>query len=315
MNGAQSDHGGSSLDEHQLELRLAHLEDRLRDTQTLVQRVYEQLTPPRRDDIDALRQGLRHDRGWTGDPLVSVVIPVFNDMEGLQERSLPSVLAQTYSNWECIVVGDGTEDSSAQVVEELADSRMRYFGLDRNGPYPSTGKDRWYVAGMNARNTGTQLARGDWIAPLDSDDTFEPNHIEVLLRHAQGVGAVVAYGKVLVRSSDDPDGYLGSFPPDRGQFSWLGALMHGSLALFLRDPNCRFGDEPGDWNMARRLLDAGVRFSFLDQTVSVYHYAPKHRGRNVEDEMITELREWASSLEEARDYWRMRARDRGDPDA
>lgn len=92
-------------------------------------------------------------------PLVSVIIPTYNRADFI-EKAIQSVLNQTYSNFEIIVIDDGSTDNSAQIIKKLAekDHRIRYYKLEVN-------------SGVSiARNKGLSLARGKYIAFLDSDD-------------------------------------------------------------------------------------------------------------------------------------------------
>ncbi len=99
-------------------------------------------------------------------PLVSVVIPVFNK-ERYLARAIQSVLDQTYSNLELIIVDDGSTDGSLAVIDGFADERIRV--LTRSPPGPG---------GYAARNMGIRKARGDWVALLDADDSWFCCHLE-----------------------------------------------------------------------------------------------------------------------------------------
>lgn len=77
-----------------------------------------------------------------GDPLVSVIIPTFNKAELLVERSIPSVLAQTYKRIEVVVVGDHCEDDTAERVAALNDDRVTFVNLPERGRYPATAVER-----------------------------------------------------------------------------------------------------------------------------------------------------------------------------
>ena len=99
-------------------------------------------------------------------PLVSVVIPAFN-AERHFPQAIESVLAQTYRNIEVIIVGDGSTDETPQLARAYArrDSRIRVFRQDN--------------AGVGAaRNRGMAEARGEFIAPLDADDFWNPEKLE-----------------------------------------------------------------------------------------------------------------------------------------
>jgi teichuronic acid biosynthesis glycosyltransferase TuaG len=100
------------------------------------------------------------------EPVVSVVIPFFNRTE-LMIRAVRSVLAQTYSNFEILAVNDGSTDSDATLVEFFAvDRRIVYIKLDSN------------IGRADARNAGIRSAKGQYIAFLDSDDTWEPEKLD-----------------------------------------------------------------------------------------------------------------------------------------
>lgn len=90
--------------------------------------------------------------------LISIIIPCFNQSAFLGE-TLQSVLIQTYSNWECLIIDDGSTDNSAEVAKKWVgnDQRFKYFFKNNSGV-------------SAARNFGLKNAKGDYIQFLDSDD-------------------------------------------------------------------------------------------------------------------------------------------------
>ncbi|MDP2842393.1 MAG: glycosyltransferase family A protein, partial [Acetobacterium sp.] len=90
-------------------------------------------------------------------PLVSVVIPTYNHAGFLRE-ALESLVAQTFSDWEALVVNNYSEDDTLDVVEAFNDPRIRVENFRNNG-----------VIGAS-RNRGIRLSKGKYIAFLDSDD-------------------------------------------------------------------------------------------------------------------------------------------------
>ncbi|WP_445244717.1 glycosyltransferase [Microcoleus sp. OTE_8_concoct_300] len=99
----------------------------------------------------------------TQTPLVSVIIPVYNGSRYIVQ-AVESALGQTFTNWEIIVVDDGSTDSTHQVLQPYLD-RIRYIYQENQGP-------------AIARNRACQLAKGEFLAFLDADDYFLPSKLE-----------------------------------------------------------------------------------------------------------------------------------------
>ncbi|HEU4496691.1 MAG TPA: glycosyltransferase [Flavobacterium sp.] len=97
-------------------------------------------------------------------PLFSVVIPLFNK-ENFIEDTLKSVLSQTFTDFEIIIINDGSTDKSGEKVLAFADSRIRYFSIKNQGV-------------SAARNFGIARASGKFIAFLDADDYWYPHFLE-----------------------------------------------------------------------------------------------------------------------------------------
>lgn len=109
---------------------------------------------------------------------VSVIIPLFNKAPYIQ-RTLDSVTAQTYADFELIVVDDGSTDEGPRIVEACDDSRIRLVRQENAGPGA-------------ARNRGIANARGEFIAFLDADDEWFPGYLEESLRLLDKYGPSVA---------------------------------------------------------------------------------------------------------------------------
>ena len=102
------------------------------------------------------------------EPLVSIVIPLYNKDEWIFQ-TLDSVYKQTYRNWECIVINDGSTDQSLKQVENFI---SRYPGNWQNVTIANSGQ-------TVARNLGIQIAKGGLIAFLDADDSWHPKKLEL----------------------------------------------------------------------------------------------------------------------------------------
>ncbi|MBQ7902043.1 MAG: glycosyltransferase family 2 protein [Clostridia bacterium] len=99
--------------------------------------------------------------------MFSIIIPVYNG-EKFIDNAIKSVLAQTYEDWELVVVDDGSKDNTAQVLEAYADNEKIHIFHQQNGGVSA------------ARNKGMQEAVGSHFAFLDADDLWLENHLEVM---------------------------------------------------------------------------------------------------------------------------------------
>lgn len=113
--------------------------------------------------------------------MISVIVPVYNSSPYLQS-CLSSILAQTYQDLEIICVNDGSTDNSLQFLIEAAqqDTRIKILSQENSGV-------------SVARNAGLNMARGDYISFVDSDDELEPDMYEILLNLAEKYQADVAH--------------------------------------------------------------------------------------------------------------------------
>jgi len=129
-------------------------------------------------------------------PLVTVIIPSFNRPNMLKE-ALMSVLSQSYQNYEIIVINDGGIDVKDIIASIDTDRNIIYLQHEENRGLPA------------ARNTGIRAAGGKYIAYLDDDDIYYPNHLETLVKHLEGNDFKVAYtDSYYVTQSFITDGYV-----------------------------------------------------------------------------------------------------------
>ncbi|MFA7059646.1 MAG: glycosyltransferase family 2 protein [Pedobacter sp.] len=98
-------------------------------------------------------------------PKVSIVMPVYNALPYLDE-AIRSIYAQTYENWELIIVDDASTDGSWEFVSRICDFRVRVFRNDRN------------MRGAYTTNKAIEMASGEYIAKMDADDVSFPDRLE-----------------------------------------------------------------------------------------------------------------------------------------
>ena len=101
--------------------------------------------------------------------LISIVMPSYNTDKYI-ENSINSVINQTYTNWELIIVDDCSSDNTDEIIRGFDDIRIRYVKNDRNS------------GAAISRNRALRLAQGRWIAFLDSDDLWRPEKLEKQLQ-------------------------------------------------------------------------------------------------------------------------------------
>ena len=128
--------------------------------------------------------------------LVSIITPTYNCADFIA-RTLDSVLAQTYQNWEMIIVDDRSQDNTKEIVDSymMRDSRIRYHLLEVNS------------GAAVARTTAMKLAKGTYMAFLDSDDIWLPDKLERQITWMEQTGH--AFSCTAYEQIDEEDNALG----------------------------------------------------------------------------------------------------------
>lgn len=202
-------------------------------------------------------------------PLVSAYVPTYNRAELLVERALSSMLAQTYENIEIVVIGDCCTDDTAERVAALNDRRVRFHNIPkRTRRYPESAENHWLAGPVVAANTALRMLSGKWIARNDDDDIWTPDHVEVLLRHAQrrdlefvsGAYECERDGRRHVCSPAD------EVPPIGGTQTWL---YRSYLKFFRYNIDCwrKSWNRVNDTDIQDRFHKAGVRMGYVDRVV------------------------------------------------
>ncbi len=200
--------------------------------------------------------------------LISIIVPVYNS-EKYINRCINSIKSQSYADWECILVDDGSTDKSLSKLHQFAisDKRFKVFHQDNAG------------AGA-ARNFGIEKASGQYIVFIDSDDMIKPNYLECLSLHTEDVvfidvDAVSENGKVLKKE------YISSFKDQSiddiiryqmtGTMPWGGVRKAVKLSL-LNDNNIRYSDfrigEEAIYSF--QLLTCAESVGFIDKPMYTY---------------------------------------------
>ena len=167
-------------------------------------------------------------------PLISVIIPVYNYERYLGE-AIESVLNQTYQHLEVIVVDDGSTDQSAEVAESFAGSGVRYCPQAHAGIGP-------------ARNKGVELAQGEFLAFLDSDDRWPLEKLERQLRAFETDPALeMVFGQALqLQNGPEWEAAVSDYQVAVG--GMVPGMVPGTM-LIKRDAFLRVGQFQGGWKV------------------------------------------------------------------
>lgn len=204
--------------------------------------------------------------------LVSVIIPTYNRAD-LIGRAIASVIAQIHQNLEIIVVDDASTENIDQAIAHIDDPRLQYIRHPTN------------LGGSAARNTGIKAAQGEFVAFLDSDDTWLPDKLQLQLAEISKVNIsdnLVCYSQF---QSSPKVFYAPSVFPTRGKqpqetvadYLWAsqGEMLTSSL-LMHRSLAQRTLFQPGlikhqDLDFVIRLEQQGAVFVFVPQVLTIWH--------------------------------------------
>lgn len=204
-------------------------------------------------------------------PLISVIVPCYNQAQYLDE-CLQSVLDQTYKNWECIIVNDGSPDNTEDVALDWIkkDSRFKYIKKENGGL-------------SSARNAGIEIANGEWILPLDCDDKIGNRYLDLAEKEFDN-GYTIIYAKAFY--FNDNNKYTRW---DLKEFKFENFLIfnHIYCSSFFKksdwikvggyDKNFIYGRE--DWDFWTSILDRNSKVKLLNY--DGFFYRVKENSMNV----------------------------------
>ena len=194
---------------------------------------------------------------------VSVIIPCYNQSKFVQE-AIESVIKQTYSNIEIVCINDGSTDNSSQVIQKLVQKYRQIVFFDE--------KDNCGV--IYARNTAINAATGEYILPLDADDTIEPEYIEEavkVLDNSPDTGIV--YSKARLFGTQNKEWKL----PDYSKSNILYANCIFVSAMFRKSDFISIGgykeymkDGYEDWDLWLSFIEKGFNVHRIDKILFNY---------------------------------------------
>jgi glycosyltransferase involved in cell wall biosynthesis len=141
-------------------------------------------------------------------PLVSIITPTYNH-EKFIAQCVESVLAQSYPDWEQIVIDDGSDDQTGEIVSQYTDRRIKYIRQKNKGI--------WRL--VETYNEALRLSKGDYIAILEGDDFWPPDKLEIQMKSSKCTDAVLSWGRA--RVVDSHGDLLAILPKDVKSFLGL----------------------------------------------------------------------------------------------
>ncbi len=208
--------------------------------------------------------------------LISIIVPAYNQAEFLPE-ALESVLAQTHTRWECFIINDGSTDTTEKIAHGYVrkDARFKYVKKENGGL-------------SSARNTGLDLANGDWIQFLDSDDYMEPQKIELSLNCISinpSASLIVTDFKMFVNDIQQATPAFCELSAERLSFErilfgWGGDFtipIHCGLFEKKLFQTVRFNEHLKaieDWIMWLDVFQAGANAGYLKEPLAYYRNNP-----------------------------------------
>ena len=201
-------------------------------------------------------------------------MPSYNHGHLIKE-GVKSVISQTYSNWELIIIDNNSDDETDEVLGLFSDERIRVKKINNNG-----------IIGVS-RNIGIEMATGDWIAFLDSDDIWYRSRLQKVVEEIATHGEVdlistdeIIVNKLngkrrLVRYGSYSEDYYKNFLLKGNSLSPSATMVK---AIFIQNNNIGFSENPGyvtaeDYDFWLKILYAGAKLIYINQALgeSIVH--------------------------------------------
>lgn len=207
-------------------------------------------------------------------PLISVIIPTYNRMDSIA-KAIDSVLKQSFSDWELIIVDDGSKDETSEIIKPfLLNSKIQFVDKENQGV-------------SSARNTGVKLSKGDWLVFLDSDDFLFPDALETFLVEIKSDISL----KALKSGFNLTGGEIEKIDlPEKGKFH---SFIPGSFILRKElfeavggyDENLKFSENT---ELFHRIKLRGEEIGIIQKPTVVYHNHSDGESKNLKN-MIDSL--------------------------
>jgi cellulose synthase/poly-beta-1,6-N-acetylglucosamine synthase-like glycosyltransferase len=230
---------------------------------------------------------VERDTKLSSEPKITILTPTLFNRNDLLEKTIESVLNQSYQNWEMLIIGDGCEPNpsykfaSEKLAQELVkeDCRIVFTRTNHRGVYPLKGLDRWNIAGKDPLNFGLALANSPIVCRIDDDDVWHTNHLETIVSKYH---EIKGDGVIFTQPQYD-DGELvfegeysfNMLPQTNVTFTCTVAYCGKAIELLRYDHQCKI---PGDWHTMKRMFEANIPFYKINKVTSSHRREAHSRG-------------------------------------
>lgn len=206
-------------------------------------------------------------------PKVSIVIPTFNRAD-LIDRTIESVLNQTYENFEVLIVDDASTDNTYEVISSISDERIRYIQLEKN------------TKGTMTRNVGIENSSGEYVAFLDSDDEWVPTKLEEQIQFISNFNKseFLCFTGLILNNGNEKV-YLNQRQLKENEDILDYILVYGNkvqTSTFLLPTKIakevKFNSDlkkHQDWDFCLRLKKQGIQFFYLNKRLTIWNVDPR----------------------------------------
>jgi len=228
----------------------------------------------------------------TGEIKISVIIPCYNQAEYLPE-AVESVISQTYSNWECIIVNDGSTDGTEEIARSYCDKdhRIKYYSKENGGL-------------SSARNAGLKIAAGEYIQFLDSDDVIDKEKFKKQIETFKEKSADISVTDYILFKGDITNQFENFLSQQQYNLTIEGLLYEWAVTFvipihaglfnrsFLERNDITFNESVRareDWIFWCQSALADARFNNLDKKLAFYRVHDKSMNHDVRRMMISHI--------------------------
>lgn len=209
-------------------------------------------------------------------PKISVIIPCYNQGAYLKE-AVESVLAQTYEDFEIIIVNDGSTDNTKALAHSWMKQDPRIYFIEQTNQGLAS-----------ARNNGIKISRGEFILPLDADDKISPNYLGLAVSEFNADSKLsIVYGRAELFGELQEDWLLPYFSLEemlKRNLIYCSAIFRKTTFSKTTgyNPNMKYGWE--DWDLWLSMIEQNAIFYKLDETVFYYRIKEISMVKDIDEE-------------------------------